>query len=301
MNREELSAGVFLMSSDNSNILVIQKICLEIYNAFQNICEKHGLRYFGIGGTAIGAVRHYGFIPWDDDMDIAMPYSDLEQFIAIAKNELDKAYEIYSPLEHKHYHLAIIKICKKNTTFIESNVMNYPDSYRGIGIDIMPLFGLPKNKIAQWYYAKKCDVYVRANLVLHAPLSLQDTIWGKTAWVLQQPVKTKLIESCFWIKRIIKEYSELPFDKSEKILFGWRTMRKKGSKSYYDSVFDYDDFRTYVELKFEDTVMRVPIGYDRYLSHDFGDYMTLPPVEQRISNHETEVIDFYRSYKDYID
>ena len=103
-------------------LLGVQDICLEIYKEFKSVCDKHNLQYYGIGGTCIGAVRHNGFIPWDDDIDIAMPYHDMCNFIHIANTEMSEEYEIFTPLEHKQFGEMFIKLIKKDTTFILNKV-----------------------------------------------------------------------------------------------------------------------------------------------------------------------------------
>ena len=281
-------------------LLGVQEICLEIYKEFKSVCDKHNLQYYGIGGTCIGAVRHNGFIPWDDDIDIAMPYIDMCKFIHIANTEMSEKYEIFTPLEHKQFGEMFIKLIKKDTTYILSINKKNPGAYTGIGIDIMPIFGLGKDKKKQSKAAKVNDFYVRMNCVMHYPFSAQKTFLGRSTWVLSQPIKRVFINSNYWLKKSIKEFSEIPFDKSDKILFAWRLMRKNNATGFYDSIFDYEDFKAYKELPFEDTLMRVPIGYDRYLKHDFGDYMTLPPKEKQIPVHDAVVVDFVKPYTDYI-
>ena len=81
-------------------------------------------------------------------------------------------------------------------------------------------------------------------------------------------------------------------------MFAWRNLPTP--TCHYQSVFDYKDFETYIEMPFEDTVMRVPVGYDGYLRKDFGDYMTLPPEKERIPTHTEAIIDLQNSYKTYI-
>lgn len=90
---------MILSNEDMTLTRRIQLKELEILKVFQNICRRHGLRYFAIGGTCLGAVRHKGFIPWDDDIDVAMPYEDYLEFQRIAETDLPDNYGILSPLQ----------------------------------------------------------------------------------------------------------------------------------------------------------------------------------------------------------
>ena len=286
-----------MMQQDTT--IVLQEVSLTIYKRYKEICEKYGLRYFGIGGTCIGAIRHGGFIPWDDDLDVAMPYSDMLRFIEVSKTEFGEEYELYNPIENMKQPYIFIKMCKKNTTCIHEYVCHSPEDYFGIFIDIFPIFGMPKESMAQIRVQRMHDMYLRLNFITHGSFSNQHTILGKLAWLMLYPFKERMINSFYWTRKIIGEFSVYPFENSDKILFAWRLMRKKEG-DYYNSVFEYDDFKTYIEMKFEDTMMRVPVGYDRYLTEDFGDYMTMPPIEKRVPAHRLVVVDPNKSYKEYI-
>ena len=94
-------------------------IITDVLGAFHDICEKYGLTYYAIGGTAIGAVRHQGIIPWDDDIDVGMPRPDFERFMEICRSTDFGDYELVSDETHEAYNLPFPKFCKKNTTLME--------------------------------------------------------------------------------------------------------------------------------------------------------------------------------------
>ena len=104
---------------DKETLTKVHEIELELLNEFVRICDKHNLTYFLVGGTLLGAVRHSGFIPWDDDIDVGMPRVDYDKFINIAKNELKNDYLLDSVETDKNYFLPFAKILKRNTLFIE--------------------------------------------------------------------------------------------------------------------------------------------------------------------------------------
>ena len=278
----------------------IQLIELELYKEFKRICDSYHLRYFAIGGTCIGAVRHKGFIPWDDDIDVAMPYQDYKKFQLIAQRELKKGTSLYLPENHKQYNEIFIKLQNDGTTFIELNQKGSPNDYTGVWIDIMPIFGLPKGRFAQWYTSLLCNTLRFFNAKHRMPLCMQNRIISKIGWFLDIPIR-KLKPFNYYMELIEKIFGKYPFDNSDKVLFGWRKAPNRIDKNYtYQNVFYYDDFKEMLELTFEDTSIAVPCGYDRYLTMDFGSYMELPPEEKRVPCHDAIAINLDKSYKEYI-
>ncbi|MCM1047010.1 MAG: LicD family protein [Clostridiales bacterium] len=277
----------------------LQQVELDILGEFKRICDKYRLKYYAIGGTCIGAVRHGGFIPWDDDIDIAMPYQDYMKFRRVAAKELGEYYSIYTPEEHRHWINNFIKIQDERTAYIESGQNGYPDDYTGVWIDIMPIYGLPKGKLAQYWASVICDLLVFMNERHREALCEQTSKKRRIAWMLDAPIR-KLKPYNFYIEIIEKIFRKYPLNCSNKVLFGWRYKPNVFRKKYtYQSVFYYDDFKEMLEYPFEDTSIAVPVGYDRYLTMDFGNYMELPPEEKRIPCHDIWVIDLKKSYKEY--
>ena len=285
-------------NNDNNLELVrkIQRVELDIFKAFKAICEKHNLRYFAIGGTCIGAIRHKGFIPWDDDMDVAMPYEDYVKFFEVAPDELPDylvARDFLAQSSRYFWGAFYRKIHNIKTAFIEAHNLNHKDDFGGIFIDIFPINGLPRGKLRQKIFIfivrmlRKCDFVLR--------YELHETLKKKLFLLFTRKVPFYYFANL--IKNIVSKYK---FDFSDKIIFPWRSLPGDPQGKYYKSIFYYEDFENYLEVPFEDTTMRVPVGYDRYLTMDFGDYMQLPPEEERISSHsQGGIIDFERSYKYY--
>ena len=123
----------------------LQKEILAIYNVFYDLCKKNNLKFFAIGGTCIGSIRHKGFIPWDDDIDVAMPVNDYLKFIDIAKKELNDNYKLIYYMDKNCHHQYFLKIHNTKTTYIETIEKSNKNRYKGIFIDIMPLIGCPKD------------------------------------------------------------------------------------------------------------------------------------------------------------
>ena len=277
----------------------IQAVVLAIFKEFQRICDLHNLRYFAIGGTCIGAVRHRGFIPWDDDIDVAMPFEDYKRFTEIAKDELQLPYSVVDPYERRYYTHTIIRIQNENTASIDKKDQLYPDVYTGVFLDVMPIFGMPKGEKVQRKASHACDRWVITNAKIRLPYPKQLPLRSKVLWILLLPLKlTRPFD--YFLKKIETTLGEFPFDNSDKVIFGWRKRPRKWMPGYtYQNVFFYDDFKDHLTVPFEDTTMRIPVGYDRYLTMDFGDYMKLPPKEKQISKHDFAVLDLNKSYKEY--
>lgn len=268
----------------------VQRVILEIYKEFQRVCDQHNLRYYAIGGTCIGAVRHQGFIPWDDDIDVAMPYEDYQKLRSL-RNSFQPPFEFYDYNTHKFYNCLFFKLHDVNTTFIEQSAVNYPDRFTGCYIDIMPICAAPDYDRQQVSLIQKALMYGKLNHAQRFPIVEKERLIGKALWLSNVPFRlTKPFN--YWSEKMEQAFSQNRFGATSKILFGWRHNRER-------MLFDYADFCDYIKIPFEDTTMRVPIGYDNYLRKDFGDYMTLSPEKERVSMHPTAVIDLQKSFREY--
>ena len=265
----------------------LQTVILDIFKQFKRICDENRLTYYAIGGTCLGAVRHHGFIPWDDDLDVAMPFEDYKKFQEIAETQLPVPYSLYTKAGHPHWVWNFIKLQNDDTSFFERDAMAYPDLRTGVYIDIMPLYGLPKGSVAQFaaslrndyyqlMYRRQCLPYTRGvKKTLNCVFALLRSAYGKQSK-----------KNDFFSNRMNAYFSKYAFDNSDKILFGFRDRIDNAKHPFsYEVVFDYCDFQSSVEHPFEDTTIPIPSGYDHYLRSEFGDYMTLPPVEKRITHN----------------
>lgn len=271
----------------------IQKKILDIYKEIAIICENNNIRYYALGGTCIGAVRHKGFIPWDDDLDLAIPIEDYEKFINIAKASLPEYLSLVTPYDSKHNPLFFIKITDIRTTMIETVFINYPDMYGGVWVDIFPLAGIPdKGKERDKFY-KKGIWLERLNKKTSNHFKVEKSKKGQLIWFVLSPLR--ILPAGFWWKIWCKELKKHPIKDSNYTGHVWES-------KMVQLTFPVDYFSDFLEMPFEDTVMKCPSGYDKYLSQFFGDYMKLPPVEQQNSGHDFTggIIDLEHSYKDYI-
>lgn len=278
----------------------IQLKILDVLKEFQRVCKKYNLQYYAIGGTCIGAVRHNGFIPWDDDIDVVMPYDDYVRFIEIAEKELENNYSLIGPDNCRHYISSYIKLHNQNTTFIEFNYRKYPDRYTGVYIDIFPIFGLPNNKIKQRILEFRCQIQNRLNILMRFPFNDKKSLKRKTFWLLCTPLRW-ILPINYFVEKQRKMLSVYSIKTADKVIFCWRSIpNKKKQNEWYKNIFFAEDFRESIEKPFEDITISVPIGYDRYLRMEFGDYMELPPMEERKSLHPKAIVDLEHPYKNYI-
>lgn len=252
----------------------LQKVILDIYKEFQRICEKNGLRYYANGGTKIGAVRHSGFIPWDDDIDIDMPINDYEKFIEIAENNLKDKYEI-----KQMFGGITSTIVNKKTMYTEYFYLGYPEKYTGVFIDIHPVFGTPNNESDRNHFVD------RMNLLAN------NIIFNSISGLYSDDETSRRDE--------FKEYKKLStmynIDKSDYTLTILGQIKKKG-------LFKTEHFLNSWNMKFEDTTINVPIGFDSELKKQYGDYSlaSAPKNELERSIHMSRsIIDLKTPYKEY--
>ncbi len=293
-----------MMNQNSELIRRIQLKELEILKVFQEICKRHNLRYFAIGGTCLGAVRHKGFIPWDDDVDVAMPYEDYEKFLEVADSELPEGYETFTPFNQKgDLHEYLSKIHNINTALIEAPCLKDKSAYRywGIYIDIFMVHGMPTSKKEFRRLSRAVSFYGKLSRRLRMPMSDEQSLKGLVKYMLSFLLQHLGLPYDYFTQKSYNLIKNYPLGCSDKIIFPWRKS-KRDKNGWYTNIFPYRDFRNTVELPFEDTTITIPAGYDDYLRIEFGDYMTLPPEEKR-NNHMSYggggIVDLDRSYKYY--
>ena len=286
------------MSYNQKEVKKTQCVALEVFKYFKKFCDEHGLTYFAIGGTCIGAVRHKGFIPWDDDIDVAMPVDDYYRFLELGQSQIVYPFEIVNPKNIKHYHALYIKLQDASTTFVESFIADYPDRYSGIYLDVFPVYGLPKDRKLRNKLIRKNELLKKVNYKLRFPMREMSTLKGKISWLGIGPFR-RCVPFYWATEKQQNLFKQIPFNSSNKVYFPWRAIPGSPGSGNYKNVFFYKDFCDTVEMPFEDTTISVPIGFDRYLTMDFGDYMKLPPKEKQTPGHPKAIIDLDTPYKYY--
>ena len=254
-----------------------KKIEFDILCHIADFCDAHGLQYFLAYGTLIGAVRHKGFIPWDDDIDLHMPRPDYDRFVELfrTKNK-DARYMVVSPYDDIARH-SFVKVVDTRTAKIENGI-DYKHGYLGIDVDVFPLDGQPEDEAE---YAKFYDALVHQ--------------YAKQRFLVMSPQGSLKKKLALPILRVLIGKREKVLAKAKKLhaAYPYATSAFVGC---VESVFNSKKNRyrrewmeSAVELPFENRTFKVPVGYHEVLTAVYGDYMKLPPAEQQVTHHENNV------------
>lgn len=262
----------------------LQLKILEMVKDVDEVCKKNHIEYYLAYGSCLGAVRHGGFIPWDDDFDITLKFKDYKKFIEACKKDLDpEKYFVQTLDTDPNYYLSFAKIRNIQTTLIEEN-NKYEKMVNGVYIDVFPLVGYPTNKL------KQLILKINRAFVLSAN---RNVINNKFLYII-----FKIILKVFGKSNIInfctKQCIKYDCDKCTELL----------------SVFDGDGIKinltsnkilgTPLYKNFENMKLPIPQKYDEYLKNIYGDYMKIPSKEQIERNtHTPYILDLEHSYEEY--
>lgn len=260
---------------NNHELRALQLTELEITRIFVRICAKHHLRYYIVGGTMLGAVRHRGFIPWDDDMDVGMPRPDFEKFSAIVRSELPEGYGFRTFHQDEGYQRCFSKLV--DTRVRITNDSNTKTTYENAWLDIFPFDGMPAGRLRQqlhfWHltfyrflYRASCfEEMVNLNRP-GRPLYLRAIIKFLSVTHFGANLNTRKL--MFRLERMLAKY---PYDESPFMVsfFGQYMTREIVDKRLLGAGKLY---------AFEDLMLNGPEDYDAFLRHFYGDYMT-PPAD----------------------
>lgn len=264
---------------------------LDILKAFIKICEEHGLTYYCCAGTAIGAVRHHGIIPWDDDIDVIMPRPDYDRLLQIAKHTDFGNYELITPYDDETYPLYFSKLANKNTTLIEDRQI---PCVIGLYVDIFPLDATDDDvEKAMRLKDKYTKIINRLNAVSthntfgeYMALLMDVKEWGRFV------IKTL----AYFCRPALRRHLIRQMD-SMSHMYDYETAKNvqvyTGSYGHRE-VFPKSWLGKGKEFRFEDTTVLLPENYDEYLRHFFNDYMQFPPEEQRIEKHNRAYLNIHR-------
>lgn len=255
---------------------------LEILKEVSSICEKYNLEYYLIGGTLLGAVRHKGFIPWDDDLDIAMPRDDYEKFIVICESNLKSDYYLESYRNDYNYWIPFSKMRKNNTLFVEKDTQHMV-CHNGIFIDIFPLDY--SNNDSDFSLRLKGKMFLYLRYLIGDKLGLYD----------YRKFDKPPFRDCM-VKWLIS-----PFSANQMLHFQQWLIQKGGKKKKYfvnygsqygikKQTMAVEKFKPAVKIKFEDDLFYVPNDYKYVLNKIYGNnYMELPPKDKRISHSPVKI------------
>ena len=274
--------------NNSSEVLeVMQKTTLEITRFIDAVCSRYDLHYSLIFGSLIGAVRHQGFIPWDDDLDVLMPRNDYERFIDIVGNMLPDYYELqnFRKTGSKRY---VTRIADTRTKI---RVESYSDAFNelSVWVDIFPLDGIPDNIILRRIHYLR--VYWHKAMCAFA--SFDETVnKHRPGRPLYQQAIINFCEMTHFGQRLsiqkrLKEYDKAlkryPYDYGEYSFCGVGTYNPERQ------TWPRGAFESYKRYPFEQTTLCGVEDYDSVLAITYGDYMTIPPEDQR-AMHQIELV-----------
>lgn len=266
----------------NYDVRALQLRILKILKMFDKVCRQHGLRYCLVGGSLIGAVRHKGFIPWDDDLDVSMPRPDYEKLIKHSKEWLPSPYELICAENDPCYPLPFAKIQDANSTLIERKHLYY---LGGLYMDVFPYDAWPDNKLARWWQASKYAFLKQALYLIHRDPYKHGH--GPDSWA---PLLARKLFTLQGLQKGIR-----------KVLTKYDYQQATLASSYTDGLKGVLPKRitdVYVPFEFEGETMQGISEYDQYLTHQYGKYMEVPPPEKRVQ-HGFYYLDLNTPYREY--
>ena len=269
------------LTEDESTAL--KAAIFNIYKDVAALCDKHGLTYMMSGGTCLGAIRHQGFIPWDDDLDIMMPRKDYDHLISLLeKGNLGDKYEFTYPNAKTDANIVFLKIFRKNSKAVELSNINTPFP-KGIYIDVFALDAVPKSKAMQkikGFVANAIQFVSIARLYSQYPSNqLKEYANLDSELKKRYKLKTLLGKLTAFAPHAKWIYWFDKFVASSKTGNPWGI--PTGRKYYNGEIFDSSVFVPVKKAIFEGMEVNVPNDTHRYLSNLYRDYMKLPPVEKR--------------------
>lgn len=275
----------------------LQKCQFNILKAFIEVCEKNNLTYFLVGGTALGAVRHKGFIPWDDDIDVGMPREDFEKYVLLQKEYEGTPYFIQTYKTDPNFIYNYAKLRDSSTTFVENYYAAFQMNH-GVWIDIFPIDGTPaKTKENPKKFGKKV-LWTWVQVYLEYLCALKRKFSKRTFF---KDLGLNIV-SClfFWTnvghyrnKRVDKRLKKYSYKDSEYLANWLGTNPKKEAmpREVYDGPVSKGIF--------EGMEVNLPPDYDKYLTLLYGDYMTPPPANKQEGHHHHAGLDLNKSYIEY--
>lgn len=255
----------------------MKKIELNILTYFTEVCEENNLRYYLGGGTLLGAVRHKGFIPWDDDIDVMMPRPDFQKLLSLSIN--NENYNIIKPGTAGYYY-NFAKLVDTRT-ILEEKGIKLIDGL-GVYIDIFPLDGMPETPDARKKRFKELNSIRKRinNTCLLRPKFHRNPFAYLNACRIYN--SNKNIDLSSLQKKYLDSALKNSFDDSE---FVFAAGGAYGARDIFPGKW----FEKEIELQFENLSVKAFNGYDFYLTQLYGDYMTLPPEDKRVTPHHTIV------------
>jgi lipopolysaccharide cholinephosphotransferase len=270
------------MEYSSERLRKLQLVQLLSLLEIKRLCDKHKIHYTPIGGTLLGTVRHKGFIPWDDDIDVGMLREEYNKFLDVAKDELRPGFFLQTYETDPNYPKAIARLCVNETLYMLKWEKD-ADIHHGVFTDIFPYDNSPDNKLHQMYHKYIIKWLHHATCHKYSPYQKPASIKGRTfLFVVSLPFifnnKKSVRVLC---DKIMQKYNSVSTEH----------VARTGSSYPYEKVrIKRVLMEEFVEMEFEEFKISVLKGYHEHLSDNYGDYMKLPPIEKR-RNVQTECVE----------
>lgn len=255
------------------NLAEIKERELEILEDVVTFCQEHELKYFINFGTLIGAVRHQGFIPWDDDIDLMMPRADYERFMRLY-SEANRPYQVLEHRQIPSYYNHFMKVIDPQTELHDlRNSKTYPS---GVFIDIFPC-----DTFDDWSLVEQAYRLESFKLLCISPFNqvlIGDHVLKDIARVVTWAA-LKFVPPTVFTRKIQRLIDNIPKDAS-------RYQGSLAEKFKEKGILPAGIFDELIDLPFEHLTVKAPKEYDQILRHYYGDYMQLPPIEQQTNPHD---------------
>ncbi|MBR6951291.1 MAG: LicD family protein [Oscillospiraceae bacterium] len=264
----------------------LQQIQLDMLKAVDAFCRENGVRYSLFGGTLLGAVRHQGFIPWDDDLDICMARKDYDRFLSLWAQTKHPGLILQNKENTPTFTQSFTKIRKDNTAFVQAD-WEAGLYHNGIFIDIFPIDRIPDGRLARYLFRWRCmryQLYTREFVPEENGLFLKA---GSRLLLALKPKKGRARARQGLLKKITARDDD-------------RTLSPIGIEVFrsLNRPYPVDMLENYVELPFEDMTCSCFAQWDEMLRRIYGDYQQLPPESERTWRHHPTVLNFEHNYED---
>lgn len=268
----------------DSSLRELQMALLDMLKDIDALCKNNDIKYSLSSGTLIGAIRHKGFIPWDDDLDLMFTRVEYEKFLKVAEKELPQlGYTIQREFS-LDWPMTYSKIRKDNSAYIEDFNPKIKNMHQGIFIDIFPIDNFMDNKIVgrlQW---------IAYRLLLSKEL-------GKRGYSTKSMLKRIAVKLTFFIpENLFRKICMAKDNNHSQFLQCFLG----GALEFNKSIYPRSAFKDYIRVPFEDADFQVISGYEEYLNICYGDYMKLPSKEEQVATLHAKLIDVNNSYKKYV-
>ena len=272
------------------DLRALQLIELEMLKDFHAFCEENDIVYFMNSGTLLGAARHQGFIPWDDDIDVCMDVKNYKKFLKLAPSKFPREYFCQNYRTDHKVGIRWTRVRKNGTTSMERNMTGYEIHY-GVCMDVFVINGLRKTKLGKYLQAKASQlltILLEKHFIAAAGYEVSSHIQMLYQYI---PEKLRLL-----MCRILENIIRVDTERGEWCYNTWFNYPSTGDECVMPSEVFRPTER--IKMKFEDGEFYAPQQYETYLELEYGDWKTIPPESERVT-HGDIIVDLENDYSTY--